>query len=108
MLELETPQAMREWADTARCTGRRIGLVPTMGYLHDGHLSLVAKARQRADACVASIFVNPMQFGANEDLAAYPRDLERDRAALQAVGVEVLYRPSAGSIYPDGFQTEVA
>ena len=108
MLELETPHAMREWADTARGAGRRIGFVPTMGYLHDGHLSLVSEALRRADACVASIFVNPMQFGAHEDLAAYPRDLERDRAALERGGVEVLYRPSAQSMYPRGFQTDVA
>ena len=108
MLELTTPAAMRDWADQTRAAGRRIGLVPTMGYLHDGHLSLVAEARRRADACVASIFVNPMQFGAGEDLASYPRDLERDRAALRGAGVDVLYLPAAASMYPRGFQTEVA
>jgi pantoate--beta-alanine ligase len=108
MLEIDSPTAMREWADRARGAGRRIGLVPTMGYLHDGHLSLVAEARCRADACVASIFVNPLQFGAGEDLSRYPRDLERDRAALQEAGVEALYLPSADSMYPPGFQTEVA
>jgi pantoate--beta-alanine ligase len=108
MLELDTPAAMRAWADDTRTGGRRIGLVPTMGYLHAGHLSLVAEARRRADTCVASIFVNPLQFGANEDLANYPRDLDRDRAALQAAGVEVLYRPSVESMYPRGFQLEVA
>ena len=108
MLELDTPAAMRDWADLTRARGWRIGLVPTMGYLHAGHLSLVAEARRRADVCVASIFVNPLQFGANEDLANYPRDLDRDRAALAAAGVEVLYRPSADSMYPRGFQLEVA
>jgi pantoate--beta-alanine ligase len=108
MLEIETPAAMREWADRARAGGRRIGLVPTMGYLHAGHLSLVAEARRRSDACVTSIFVNPLQFGAGEDLANYPRNLERDRAALEANGVEVLYRPSVESLYPPGFQLEVA
>jgi pantoate--beta-alanine ligase len=108
MLEIDSPAAMREWADRARGAGRRIGLVPTMGYLHDGHLSLVAEARRRADACVASIFVNPLQFGVGEDLSRYPRDLERDRAALEAAGVEALYLPSADSMYPPGFQTEVA
>ena len=108
MLELDTPAAMRDWADLTRARGWRIGLVPTMGYLHAGHLSLVAEARRRADVCVASIFVNPLQFGANEDLANYPRDLDRDRGALAAAGVDVLYRPSADNMYPRGFQLEVA
>jgi pantoate--beta-alanine ligase len=107
MLELGTPAAMREWADRTRAAGRRIGLVPTMGYLHDGHLSLVAEARERADACVASIFVNPMQFGPSEDLSKYPRDLDRDRAVLERAGVETLYLPATGAMYPAGFQTEV-
>ncbi len=107
MRELTTAAAMQVWADATRAAGRRIGLVPTMGYLHDGHLSLVAEAWRRADVCVASIFVNPMQFGPREDLAAYPRDLERDRAALAGAGVEVLYLPTAEGMYPAEFQTEV-
>ena len=107
MLELETPAAMREWADRTRAAGRRIGLVPTMGYLHDGHLSLVAEARRRADACVASIFVNPLQFGAGEDLSKYPRNVDCDRAALEGAGVEALYLPTTEAVYPAGFQTEV-
>lgn len=107
MIELDRPAAMRDWADRARAAGRGIGFVPTMGYLHEGHLSLVAEARRRADACVASIFVNPLQFGPSEDLQRYPRDLERDRATLEGAGVEVLYRPGAEDMYPQGFQTEV-
>jgi pantoate--beta-alanine ligase len=107
MREFTTAAAMRAWATQARMAGRRIGFVPTMGYLHEGHLSLVAEARRRADACVASIFVNPMQFGANEDLSRYPRDLERDRAQLASAGVEALYLPTAEAMYPAGFQTEV-
>ena len=107
MREIVTVAEMRAWSDGARAAGRRIGLVPTMGYLHDGHLSLVAEARRRAETCVASIFVNPMQFGANEDLSRYPRDLPRDRAALSAAGVDVLYLPTAAEMYPAGFQTEV-
>lgn len=99
---------MQAWADATRGAGRRIGLVPTMGYLHAGHLSLVDEARRRADTCVASIFVNPMQFGPREDLDAYPRDLARDRAALEGAGVDVLYLPTAVDMYPPGFQTEVA
>lgn len=108
MQEIVTAAAMRAWADEARGAGRRIGLVPTMGYLHDGHLSLVAEARRRAEACVASIFVNPLQFAPSEDLERYPRDLPRDREALRAAGVDVLYRPAAVEMYPAGFQTEVA
>lgn len=108
MREIVTAAEMRAWADQARGAGRRIGLVPTMGYLHDGHLSLVVEARRRAEACVASIFVNPLQFGPSEDLDRYPRDLPRDRAALSAAGVDVLYLPTAAEMYPAGFQTEVA
>ena len=108
MIDLETPSAMREWADHTRAAGRRIGLVPTMGYLHDGHLSLVAEARRRADTSVVSIFVNPLQFAAHEDLGQYPRDLARDRGALVDAGVDVLYRPSADAMYPSEFQTEVS
>lgn len=107
MQEIATAAAMRAWSDEARRAGRRIGLVPTMGYLHAGHISLVAEARRRAETCVASIFVNPMQFGANEDLSRYPRDLPRDREALQGAGVDVLYLPTADEMYPPGFQTEV-
>lgn len=107
MEEITTAAAMRAWADRTRGAGRRIGFVPTMGYLHAGHLSLVEEARRRAETCVASIFVNPLQFGANEDLARYPRDLPRDRAALRAAGVDVLYLPTAAEMYPAGFQTDV-
>ena len=98
---------MRDWADDARRAGRRIGFVPTMGYLHEGHLSLVRLALANADVCVASIFVNPLQFGPAEDLGRYPRDEEGDRAKLEAEGVEVLYRPCADSMYEPGFQTHV-
>jgi pantoate--beta-alanine ligase len=108
MLEIVTPAAMRAWADRTRAAGRRIGLVPTMGYLHDGHIGLVAEARRSADDVVVSIFVNPLQFGANEDLARYPRDLAGDRARLQAAGATVLYLPAPDDMYPRGFQTEVA
>ena len=98
---------MQHWADAARARGQRIGLVPTMGYLHAGHLSLVAEARQRADVVVASIFVNPLQFGANEDLDRYPRDLERDTQLLTEAGTDVLFLPDAQAMYPEGFQTHV-
>ena len=104
---LALPREMHVWADRARQRGERIGFVPTMGYLHDGHLSLVREAQRRTDRCVVSIFVNPLQFGPSEDLARYPRDLERDAAHLRAAEVDVLYLPQAADMYPEGFQTDV-
>jgi len=99
---------MRAWAERTRADGRRIGFVPTMGFLHAGHLSLIAAARRLADTCVSSIFVNPIQFDAAEDLTRYPRDLSGDRAQLERAGVDVLFAPSAEDMYPPEFQTEVA
>lgn len=102
---LETPDALAAWADARRRQGR-IGLVPTMGYLHDGHASLMRALRPRCDALVASIFVNPLQFGANEDLSTYPRDLARDLSCCEAEGVDAVFAPGA-SMYPEGFVTQV-
>jgi pantoate--beta-alanine ligase len=104
---ISTPREMQAWADGVRRSGERIGLVPTMGYLHEGHLSLVSVAQRHARRCVASIFVNPLQFGANEDLEKYPRDLARDGAMLREAGVDALYTPDAAVMYPPGFQTAV-
>jgi len=90
-----------------RKQGRTIGFVPTMGALHEGHLSLVREARGRADVTVVSIFVNPAQFGPQEDLARYPRDLSRDAALLAQEGVDVLFHPDDAEIYPPGYRTYV-
>lgn len=86
---------------------RPLGFVPTMGALHDGHLALVRRAREECSSVAASVFVNPMQFGANEDLDKYPRDLEGDRKKLAAAGVDALFAPDAAVVYPPGFSTYV-
>jgi pantoate--beta-alanine ligase len=92
---------MRPLADTLRREGKRIGFVPTMGFLHEGHLSLMRRARQENDIVVASIFVNPTQFGPKEDLDRYPRDAEGDRAKCVTAGVDILFMPTASEIYPE-------
>ncbi len=100
-------QLLRAWARGHRAAGRRIGFVPTMGFLHEGHLRLVDEARRRADVVVMSIFVNPLQFAPTEDLARYPRDLPRDRALAAARGVDFLFVPDAAVMYPPGSATRV-
>lgn len=100
MLLVAGPKEMREWSRAERTRGRRIGLVPTMGFLHEGHLRLVDRARESADRVVLSIFVNPLQFGPGEDFAAYPRDLERDKELAASRGVDCLFVPAAAALYP--------
>ena len=90
-----------------RRSGKRIGLVPTMGFFHEGHLALMRAARAESDVVVVSLFVNPTQFGPSEDLSAYPRDFERDRALAESEGVDLLFAPDAAEVYPDGFDTVV-
>lgn len=91
----------------ARAKLGNLGLVPTMGYLHEGHLSLVRRAKTECAAVAATIFVNPTQFGPNEDLARYPRDLPRDLGLLEAAGVDVVFTPDPTEVYPPGFDTAV-
>src|SRR5207249_11281247 len=95
------------WSLAERCAGRRVGLVPTMGALHAGHVSLIRRARAKCDSTAVSIFVNPLQFGPSEDLATYPRTLEADLAVLDAEGVDVAFVPSVGAMYPPDATTRV-
>ncbi len=98
---------MREISRKKRQAGESIVFVPTMGSLHEGHMSLFRLGRTLGDVLVASIFVNPTQFGPNEDLDRYPRDMEGDLAKAEACGVDLVYAPEASSVYPEGFQTYV-
>jgi pantoate--beta-alanine ligase len=107
MDELTSIGALRAWVRAQRLAGRRIGFVPTMGFLHEGHLSLVDAARREADVVLMSIFVNPLQFAPTEDLARYPRDLPRDRALAEGRGVDALFLPSAADMYPPGSEVRV-
>ena len=104
---INTIAALRERLGEHRRAGRSIGLVPTMGYLHAGHMELVSRAKAENDIVITSIFVNPLQFGANEDLAKYPRDLERDSAMLREGGVDFLFAPSVTDMYPRPMETVV-
>ena len=98
---------MKEYARGARGEGRVIGLVPTMGALHEGHTALVKRARQECSLVIASVFVNPKQFGPKEDYQKYPRDLDNDAEKLAAVGVDALFAPETADVYPDGFRTYI-
>ncbi len=105
MRVIQTVSELRSWRTTQ--AGGSIGFVPTMGYLHDGHLALVRRAHAENDMVVVSIFVNPLQFGPHEDYARYPRDLERDLRLLEPEGVAIVFAPSVEEIYPPDFSTAV-
>ncbi|MEW9669799.1 pantoate--beta-alanine ligase [Ammoniphilus sp. 3BR4] len=103
----ETIEALRLWTAEQRAQGKTIGFVPTMGFLHEGHMSLVDEAKRHTDLTVMSIFVNPLQFGPNEDLERYPRDLERDQAMAEQRGVDLLFVPSVAEMYPQATKTVI-
>ncbi len=108
MILINDIQEMQQISLASKRDGKRVSFVPTMGFLHEGHASLMRQGRQLGDLLVLSIFVNPTQFGPNEDLDSYPRNLEGDCAIAQQCGVDIVFAPSAAAMYPPGFQTTVA
>src|SRR3954471_12437546 len=104
---VRTKTELREALAESRREGKRIGLVPTMGYFHDGHLSLMRRAREDCDVVVVSLFINPTQFGPGEDLDSYPRDEDRDAELAALEGVDLLWTPGTEQMYPEGFATAV-
>jgi pantoate--beta-alanine ligase len=105
MIVVKRIKELKQLIRGAQQAGERVGLVPTMGYFHAGHLSLMQRAKGENDRVVVSLFVNPVQFGPQEDLQSYPRDLERDRALAESVGVDWLFVPEVAEMYPAGYQT---
>ncbi len=104
---IQTVQDMQQWSDAVRAAGQVIAFVPTMGFLHEGHLELMRAGIKHSDRLVISIFVNPTQFGPNEDLDQYPRDEEGDLEKADNVGVDIVFMPSVKEMYPEGSQTSV-
>lgn len=107
MKVLRTIKEIKEYAKTQKQAGKVIGLVPTMGALHEGHLTLMRAAREKCDIVIASVFVNPVQFGPNEDYDAYPRRFEEDCKKLETVPVDAVFHPEPAEMYPDGYATYV-
>lgn len=107
MQVLETKEELRQIIKKSRQSGKTIGFVPTMGFLHEGHLSLMRQAGRENDLVVTSVFVNPTQFGPNEDLDTYPRDAQRDKELMSEVNVDLAYFPTVEQIYPEGYTTYI-
>ena len=105
---IEQTDLMQHKAEELRLAGKVLGLVPTMGFFHEGNLELMRVAKKHCDVAIISIFVNPMQFGAKEDLAAYPRDLEGDLSKAREAGVEIAFVPAVDQMYPEGFESRVS
>ncbi|MFN8360925.1 MAG: pantoate--beta-alanine ligase [Candidatus Kapaibacterium sp.] len=106
--EINTIREMQATADTLRAAGKRIGVVPTMGYLHEGHGSLIEAACRENDVVIVTIFVNPLQFAAHEDLSTYPRNFKRDVEIIGAMGGAIVFAPVVGEMYPAGFETKIS
>lgn len=104
---IESVKEMQEFSESLRRNGKKIAFVPTMGYLHDGHLSLMKEGKKLGDCLIISIYVNPTQFGPEEDLEQYPRDIEKDRKLSEDVGVDVIFYPPDSEMYPEHYQTFV-
>ena len=104
---IQRPEDMQAWTRTRSRSGKTVALVPTMGFFHEGHLSLMRRAAELCDHVVVSLFVNPTQFGPNEDLDRYPRDFERDMALVRGENVAAVFAPTPDLMYPQGFQTEI-
>ncbi len=104
---ITTPSEMQRWSRAHRSGAGRVGFVPTMGALHEGHLHLMRTAREHASAVAASIFVNPLQFNRRDDFDTYPRPMDDDLALCESVGIDAVYAPTAATMYPEGFETHV-
>ena len=107
MILVTDPREMQRLSDDARRQGKEVAFVPTMGALHDGHCTLIRRAREHGDVVVTSVFVNPTQFGQGEDFTRYPRDLDRDGRLAAEAGTDILFAPSAEAMYPHGYATAV-
>lgn len=105
---IQTVEEMQQRAESLRLAGKKIGVVPTMGFLHEGHLSLIRKAKTLSDVVITTIFVNPTQFAPTEDLASYPRDLQRDLKLATEAGSEIVFHPAPEEMYPTGYLTYVS